>query len=157
MIQIDCYVSLKFYYNFPKSISTPITTNATATIFCRYSVGIYWLKIPPKRTPIRVTATNARLAPRKTEIFDSVLEVIVITANWVLSPSSAKKRVINADAKIFQSIFLIFDFKFAIYDCYFIFRNNRNCISKLSLINQKSAIGNLKFLNSQYFFQLRGN
>ena len=102
------FVNIFFVYILPSSINPPMTINATATIRCSHSVGTYWLSTPPNNTPSSVTVINAKLAPRNTETFDSVLAVIVITASWVLSPSSAKNKVKNAVPNIFQSITIVY-------------------------------------------------
>lgn len=64
-------------------------------------------KVPknrPKITPRAPASPKAKTTANNTVIVDLVCEDAAKAANWVLSPISAKKIVINVLAKIFQSI-----------------------------------------------------
>tara|TARA_B100000886_G_scaffold12978_1_gene8398 strand:- start:125 stop:415 length:291 start_codon:yes stop_codon:yes gene_type:complete len=60
---------------------------------------------PPVRAPIRLAKTNAEEDPKKTAngLFEVPLKVKV--ANWVLSPNSAMKTVMNVDSNRLKNIY----------------------------------------------------
>jgi len=58
----------------------------------------------PKRTPKAVTTVSAARAPAKTLAGFLEEAVKVITANWVLSPISARNKVENAAIMVARSI-----------------------------------------------------
>jgi hypothetical protein len=62
------------------------------------------IKPSPNSTPSSVTRHRARDAPVKTDQGSFVLEVIIIVANCVLSPNSARKIVPKVVRKTFPSI-----------------------------------------------------
>jgi len=90
----------------PRNIHNPIATKASAATFLRIFWGMTAIRPSPKRTPTSVTRHKARDAPMNTDQGSFVLEVIMMAANCVLSPSSARKIVPKVVRKTFQSIAL---------------------------------------------------
>src|SRR4030043_1982725 len=88
----------------PRNIHNPIPMKARAAPFLRIFWGTTAMRPSPKSTPTSVTRHKARDAPVNTDQGTFVLEVIMMVANWVLSPSSARKIVPKVVKKIFQSI-----------------------------------------------------
>jgi hypothetical protein len=87
-----------------RNIHNPIAMKARAATFLRIFWGMTAIKPSPKRTPNSVTRHKARDAPVNTDKGSFVLEVIMMAANCVLSPNSAKKIVPKVARKTFQSI-----------------------------------------------------
>jgi len=90
----------------PRNIHNPIAMKARAATFLRIFWGMTAIRPSPKRTPTSVTRHKARDAPMNTDKGSFVLEVIMMAANCVLSPSSARKIVPKVVRKTFQSIAL---------------------------------------------------
>jgi hypothetical protein len=88
----------------PRNIHNPIAMKARAAPFLRTFWGMTAMRPSPKSTPSNVTRHKARDAPMNTDKGSFVFEVIMMVANWVLSPNSAKKIVPKVVRKIFQSI-----------------------------------------------------
>jgi hypothetical protein len=88
----------------PRNIHNPIAMKARAAPFLRIFWGMTAIRPSPKSTPTSVTRHRARDAPVNTDKGSFVLEVIMMVANCVLSPNSAKKIVPKVVRKIFQSI-----------------------------------------------------
>ena len=65
---------------------------------------------PPARAPIRLASTSAEDDPRNTATGRLDVPLMATVANWVLSPSSAKKTVMKV---VIRSVINI-----AIYDLY---------------------------------------
>ena len=61
----------------------------------RILLGIIVAIEPPAITPNKLANTNALAEPKKTASGLSVVPLIATVANWVLSPSSAKKIVVK--------------------------------------------------------------
>lgn len=62
----------------------------------------------PQLTVINEVNTNAPDAPKKTESLDPSFAAKQKVANWVLSPTSAKKIKTNVLMSNFKSIMLVF-------------------------------------------------
>jgi hypothetical protein len=88
----------------PRNIHNPMAMKDRAAPFLRIFWGMTAIRPSPKSTPISVTRHKARDAPANTDKGSFVFEVIMIVANCVLSPNSAKKIVPKVVRKIFQSI-----------------------------------------------------
>jgi len=60
---------------------------------------------PPVKAPSKLAKTSAEEDPRKTAIGLLEVPLIVKVANWVLSPNSAIKTVINVDINKLKTIY----------------------------------------------------
>ena len=83
----------------------PIIKNDTDAIDLRNTSGKKLDIEPPVKAPSKLANTSAEEDPRKTAngLFEVPLKVKV--ANWVLSPSSAKKTVKNVDISKLKTIY----------------------------------------------------
>lgn len=64
--------------------------------------GIYFVIQPPKYVPRNVTRVSPKEAPKNIEKGFSFSADIANTVSWVLSPNSARNKVIKADKNNFQ-------------------------------------------------------
>lgn len=69
-------------------IDSPMHTNNTAAILREIISGMNRVSNALPRTPNRVIAVKARMAPAKIDRGILCLAAILITASWVLSPRS---------------------------------------------------------------------
>ena len=60
---------------------------------------------PPVKAPSKLAKTSAEEDPKKTANGLSEVPLIVKVANWVLSPNSAIKTVINVDSNKLKTIY----------------------------------------------------
>ena len=81
-----------------------MTMKASAAIFWRTSTEINFAPMLPIMIAIRVARAKPKIAETKMVRGVFSLADKVITASWVLSPSSAKKIKVKVETNIFQSI-----------------------------------------------------
>ena len=60
---------------------------------------------PPVKAPSKLAKTSAEEDPRKTANGFFEVPLMVNVANWVLSPNSAMKTVINVDSNKLKTIY----------------------------------------------------
>ena len=86
---------------------SPIKTNPNAAKTFKILGSINNAIEPPAKTPNRLANTRALAEAKNTALGSFALPLIAIVANWVLSPSSAKKTVANVVRKRVSMISLI--------------------------------------------------
>ena len=98
------FSTLSIANEFIKSL-IPIIKKVIEAIDLRTTSGKKLEIEPPVRAPIRLAKTNAEEDPKKTAngLFEVPLKVKV--ANWVLSPNSAMKTVMNVDSNRLKNIY----------------------------------------------------
>ena len=69
--------------------------NPNAARIFKISAGIIVAIVLPAITPNKLARTRAQEEPSKTAIGRLLLPLIARVANWVLSPISARKTVVN--------------------------------------------------------------
>jgi len=91
-------------YNFPVNIKIPTEINAIAENTFMIFIGTNFVNKTPSVTPNMVTIAKAIIDPTNTLRGLFVLLVIMIAANCVLSPSSARNIDVKVAMRIFQSM-----------------------------------------------------
>jgi len=91
-------------YNFPVNIKIPTEINAIAERTFMVFIGTSFVNKTPSVTPNMVTIAKAIIDPTNTLKGLFVLLVIMIAANCVLSPSSARNIDVKVAMRIFQSM-----------------------------------------------------
>ena len=82
----------------------PIIKNVIEAIDLRATSGKKFEIEPPVKAPSKLAKTSAEEDPRKTANGLFEVPLIVRVANWVLSPNSAIKTVINVDINKLKTI-----------------------------------------------------
>ena len=78
---------------------SPIIRNPNAAMLFKTFAGIMDAILLPAITPNRLAVTRASEEPKKTAKGLLELPLIATVANWVLSPSSARKTVVKVVKK----------------------------------------------------------
>ena len=91
--------------NEPIKSLMPIIKNVIEAIDLRTTSGKKLEKEPPVKAPSKLAKTSAEEDPKKTANGLFEVPLIVNVANWVLSPNSAMKTVINVDSNKLITIY----------------------------------------------------